>query len=216
MRGLFVFWLLVLVALAWLLVPRATALTPQELASWIAPWRDSGWSFPLVLGLFVAAGLLMAPVLVLMLATALIFDPLRSFAYTIAGSVLSAVVVFSIGRRLGGEAAQKLLGDRFPALRGRLERHGIVTVAIVRNLPLAPFPVMNLAAGAMGVRLRDFTLGTAIGLAPGVAGIQLLADRLGAAVRHPDVATLASLAAVGAALLGLGAILQRALDRPRA
>jgi uncharacterized membrane protein YdjX (TVP38/TMEM64 family) len=213
MRKLAVLGVLLLGSAAWFVLPVAGRLRPEDLAAGLEPWRDSVWAAPAVLGLYVLAGLVMAPSTVLMLATALVFDPLRGFLYTMAGMLASAAAVFALGRRLGEEAAERLTRGRLAAVRDRLRRHGIVAVAVVRNLPVAPFPVVSLASGALGLRARDFLLGTALGLAPGVAGLQLLAERLGAALRQPDAFTLTALAAVALALVGLGALVQRRLDR---
>ncbi len=59
-------------------------------------------------------------------------------------------------------------------LRGRLQqadrvlaRHGLVAVLAVRLLPLFPFTPINYASGLLGVRPRDYVLGTAVGIVPG-------------------------------------------------
>ena len=48
----------------------------------------------------------------------------------------------------------------------------------LRALPVAPFTLVNLAAGAGAIRLSDFILGTLIGMAPGLELIAVLGDRL--------------------------------------
>ena len=63
-------------------------------------------------------------------------------------------------------------------------------------MPVAPFTVINLVAGASHIRLRDFALGTLLGLLPGVFAIALFADGLVESIRDPDTGSFAWLAAV--------------------
>ena len=47
----------------------------------------------------------------------------------------------------------------------------------VRLVPVAPFTIVNLLAGAGHVRFRDFMIGTAVGMTPGIIltlGIMIL------------------------------------------
>jgi uncharacterized membrane protein YdjX (TVP38/TMEM64 family) len=75
--------------------------------------------------------------------------------------------------------------------------------------------VVNVVAGASHIGLRDFLLGTLIGLLPGVLGIVVFVDRLVESVRHPGVMTFALLAIVAGLLGGSAVLLQRRLARRR-
>ena len=72
---------------------------------------------------------------------------------------------------------------------------------IVRIIPVAPFTVINMVAGASHIRLRDFVIGSAIGLLPGIVGISLFTDRLAATIQKPDLQAFAILAAVAAVII---------------
>ena len=74
-----------------------------------------------------------------------------------------------------------------------------------RLLPLGPFTIVNLIAGASRIRLRDFVLGSFLGLLPGVCAVTVLKDRLQGAMRDPTPTNVATL--VGAGLVVLGAVL---------
>jgi uncharacterized membrane protein YdjX (TVP38/TMEM64 family) len=82
-------------------------------------------------------------------------------------------------------------------------------VITVRIVPIAPFVIINLVAGASHIRFRDYLLGTALGMAPGIAGITLFADGLVAAVRDPSPTTLAVLAVIALAIAVGGFLLSR-------
>jgi hypothetical protein len=64
------------------------------------------------------------------------------------------------------------------------------------------------------VGLRDFLVGSAIGLAPGVLALSLAADRTVAAVTHPDALSIAGAVGVLALVVIGGAWLRRRLAGP--
>jgi uncharacterized membrane protein YdjX (TVP38/TMEM64 family) len=78
--------------------------------------------------------------------------------------------------------------------------------------------LINLIAGLSSISLRDFFLGTLIGILPGITAIAFISDRLFESLRQPDIATFTALFAVvvvaGAALVGFRKwIGQRHLDK---
>ena len=64
---------------------------------------------------------------------------------------------------------------------------------LVRLVPVAPFAVINMVAGASHIRLRDLLLGTAIGITPGTLAMVLFIDQITAALRAPTPLTFALL-----------------------
>lgn len=84
-----------------------------------------------------------------------------------AGAMLGATGGFLIGRRLGRPSVDRLLNGRLRQADAVLSEHGLIAILAVRLLPLFPFTPLNYAAGLLGVRLRDYVLGSAIGMLPG-------------------------------------------------
>ena len=90
---------------------------------------------------------------------------------------------------------------------------GVLAVVVLRLVPVAPFTLVNLVAGATHLRARDFLLGTALGMTPGILAVTVFSDRLAVALWHPSGTALALLAAA-AALIAAGAfVLYRWLAR---
>ena len=52
------------------------------------------------------------------------------------------------------------MGPRLNRIRRGIVRRGVLAVAAVRLVPIAPFTVVNLVAGASRIPLLDFVLGT--------------------------------------------------------
>lgn len=158
----------------------------------------------LAIGAYVAGGLVVFPVTLLILATIFAFGPVAGFAYSLLGSFLSAVVTFGIGKALGRRAARLIAGRRLLRLGHLLRRRGLIAMVTVRLVPVAPFSVVNVAAGTFNVRFLDFALGTLIGMAPGIFTLAVLGERLEHAIRHPGIKSFA-VPAIFAGLIVLAA-----------
>jgi phosphatidylserine/phosphatidylglycerophosphate/cardiolipin synthase-like enzyme/uncharacterized membrane protein YdjX (TVP38/TMEM64 family) len=192
-------------AVSWRWGPLAGWLDPETLAhaaSWV---RDSSLTPIWILCAYVVASIIALPISLLIVATALIFGPFTAFAYALGGSIAGAAVGFGIGHVLGRQTIRRVAGARLNRLSRRLGRSGVLAVLAVRVIPVAPFTVVNFVAGASHIRLRDFLIGTMLGMAPGIAGVSIFSDRLLAALRDPTPATIASLAFIAAAIVA-GAI----------
>ena len=138
-----------------------------------------------VLALYVVAGLLVVPVTLLIIATAFLYGPLEGGVYALAGALLNAAAGYAFGRALGRDAVRRLAGGRLNAITRRLAGNGMLAIAVLRLLPVAPFSIVNAVAGASRVRLRDYLLGTALGMAPGIVLIATFIDRVRAAATNP-------------------------------
>jgi uncharacterized membrane protein YdjX (TVP38/TMEM64 family) len=108
---------------------------------------------------------------------------------------------------------RQLLGRRLNALSRRLGRRGLMTMVVLRLLPMAPFTVVNLVAGASHINVRDFTLGTLLGMAPGIVLVTLLVGGAKQAMLAPTPFNLSMLAAAGLAVLVFGWWANRRLRR---
>jgi uncharacterized membrane protein YdjX (TVP38/TMEM64 family) len=84
---------------------------------------------------------------------------------------------------------------------------------VVRLLPLAPFGVVNIVAGASHIRLRDYLIGTAIGLAPGIFLTTAFAHNLLQAIREPSAATIGVMVIVLLLLIAFTLLTHRLLKR---
>jgi uncharacterized membrane protein YdjX (TVP38/TMEM64 family) len=159
----------------------------------------------------VVAGFLLVPVTALIAATLVAFGPLYGLAYAFAGSVASALAGYAVGASLGQRSVRRLAGRRLNAVSRRLARRGLLTVLVVRIVPVAPFTVINLVAGASHISLRDFTWGTILGMVPGLAAIALLVERAAASLRDPHWSNILTLVLVAAGILLAGYLFSRRL-----
>lgn len=165
-------------------------------------WRDTPWAGAVVVVAYLAASLVMFPLSVLVVLTGLLFGPTWGFIYSLAGTLAGSVLTYWLGRRLGRDALLRYGGTRMQGLSRYLAGRGVRTMTLVSLLPLAPFTLTNMLAGAFRIRFRDFMLGTVIGTAPGLAAIILLSSQLGSLLTAENRQELAW--AVGGIAAGLG------------
>jgi len=99
-----------------------------------------------------------------------LFGLAGGIAISFVASMLSAVVGFAIARRLGRETVAELTGPRIDRAEEILRRQGVAAVVVARLTPVLPFTIVNYGAGVSAVSLRDFLVGTAVGIVPGTVG----------------------------------------------
>jgi uncharacterized membrane protein YdjX (TVP38/TMEM64 family) len=190
--------------------------TPDALAAFGAPYRHAWYGLPLVIAVFVLLGLAMFPVLVLIAATGIAFGPVLGPLYAMAGSLASASSGFAIGRWLGRRRVERLTGGRLARLMGRAKRNGILTVFLVRKVP-APFTLVNIAVGASHVSLRDFVVGTVLGMTAVVVALAGFGSQLSQLFRDPSPTTIVRATLILALPLSLALLINRAVRvRPSA
>jgi uncharacterized membrane protein YdjX (TVP38/TMEM64 family) len=183
-------------AAAWKWTPLADQIDIRTIAGWIFSIRDNPARAFIMLGAFLGGSLLLVPITVLILATALVFDPLLGCAYSFAGCLLGAAVTYAVGYFLGRDLIQQMFGSRWRRVEEKIGQAGIVAVATMRLLPVAPFTIVNVISGAFQVPLRDYFIGSLLGLAPGIVMINLFAHQFESAVRNPGVGSYTLLIAL--------------------
>ena len=160
--------------MAWHLTPLSAVVDPSAMQDIMADLADSAWAPLLVLGAYLGGGLIAFPLIVLIAATAATFGPILGFAYGLMGSIASAILMYAVGAWLGSRALQGLFSPRLTRIREVIDRRGIIAIATVRLVPVAPFTVVNMLAGACHIRLTDYVIGTTLGLLPGLLLMSVL------------------------------------------
>jgi phosphatidylserine/phosphatidylglycerophosphate/cardiolipin synthase-like enzyme/uncharacterized membrane protein YdjX (TVP38/TMEM64 family) len=196
-------------AAAWRWTPLREFVSLEALVRIAHSLQDSPIAPLAVLAAYVVGGLLVVPVTVMIVATGIVFGPFFGAIYAFAGALLSAAVTYSLGQRLGRNTVRRLAGSRLNRITRRLAKKGAMAIAAVRLLPIAPFTVVNAVAGASHIRWRDFLVGTAIGMAPGILVTVIFVDRVTAAVTDPGLGTIAALALVALIFVGAAVYVHR-------
>jgi phospholipase D1/2 len=189
LRGAIALLVLLGLAAAWQWTPVGHWLDVETLMGWVTSLQSHPAAPLVVIGSYVVGGLVLFPVLGLIAATALAFGPLLGFTYSLLGCLASATVTYGIGYFLGHDTMRSLAGAQFGRLSRRIAQHGLIAVLLVRIVPVAPFTVVNLIAGASHIRLRDYVLGTFLGMLPGLLVMTAFGGQLDDVIRDPQVET---------------------------
>lgn len=169
-----------------------------------------------ILGGYVVAVALAMPVAILISVASILFGPWVGMAYALGGLLCGAHVTYGVGRLAGARFVERVSSERFQALAAKLRERGLATVLFVRLVPVAPFLLVNVAAGALRVRLRDYFLGSLLGMLPGVILITWFTDRLAAALRDPGPGSFAMLGGIVLLAIALLVFVRRRVARHRA
>lgn len=183
-------------AAAWRWTSLRDWLDIPALVAYLQTFQDSSLAPFLAIAAFVLGGLVVAPVTVLIAVSVLAFGPLLGFVYSFTGMTLSALLVFGLGHLLGHEAVRRLAGSRLNKISQRLAQRGVLAIIAVRIIPVAPFSLINLVAGASHIKFRHFLIGTLIGELPGLLALSIFVDQIGEAIRHPGRGSMVALIAV--------------------
>jgi len=137
------------------------------LVSWI---RDAGWHG---VGVFMLAYILatvgFVPGSVLTLGAGFAYGVGAGTAIVWVAANLGAALAFLLGRTLARNwiAARVATNPRFAAIDRAVGRNGFKIVLLTRLSPVFPFNLLNYAFGLTQVSLRDYLLGSVVGMLPG-------------------------------------------------
>lgn len=197
----------------WLRWPDASRPTIAGMLAVAERGRTSPIAPLIVLAGFAMGGIVIFPVDLLIAATIVVFGPLVGAAYALMGSVLSAEVVYEIGRRLPSSVFDRVMGVRGERLRMRIVGYGLAAVALVRLVPIAPYSIVSFIAGAARIRRGPYLTGTVLGMLPGIVLYALFADRARAVLLDPHPLAWFGLAAAIALMVVVALLLRTCVSR---
>ncbi|GAB2838584.1 hypothetical protein GCM10027277_01840 [Pseudoduganella ginsengisoli] len=177
--------LLLALAAGWAWSPMKSML---DLDTIVAGLRGVGQSFgiPAAIAGFAVAVATAVPLTFLTLVAIVAFGPWGGFAVALPGALIGSSLSYGAGMLLGREAVARLAGPRINLVSQRLGERGLLAIVLIRLVPVAPFPIVNMVAGASHIRLRDLLLGTAIGMTPSTVFMMCFVDTIIASMKQPS------------------------------
>jgi uncharacterized membrane protein YdjX (TVP38/TMEM64 family) len=158
---------------------------PERLGQLLDALNQSPWAGPIVVGAFVLGTFVVFPVTALIAAAGVALGPGDGLLWASIGSMIAAIVTYGIARALPEHVLDQWAGPWVRRLGKRLESGGIVSVMVARNIPVAPFTLVNVVSGAARIRFVDYLIGTVLGMGPMLAALTLLGDRMRGAWEAP-------------------------------
>jgi phospholipase D1/2 len=172
---------LVLTAI-WKFTPLSEVVTIERSVEWVEAFSTSWWAPIAILLAFTPASFVMFPRQIITIAAAVAFGPIKGWLLSVAGVVLAAVVGWLVGRQMNEARVRRWAGKGFEPTAKLLRKRGLVAIMALRVLPVAPFTVESIVAGALRIKWSDLALGTLFGMAPGMLGTSFIGDQVGAAM----------------------------------
>lgn len=195
------------------LPPSRALLASLDIDAAMSSVRQSPLGIAGVLVLLVVLGSVGVPITLLVTTAGAVIGSWLAVPLTLAGVTAASVAGFAFGRFVPGRVREWVLRGRMEALADRFSRNGVVAVAILRNLPIAPFAVVNAALGISGIAWTPYLLGTVIGMLPGVVLLSLFGHGLIQMVSSPTPASIFKLLAIGIGIVAVSVGAQRLLRR---
>ncbi len=158
--------------------PLADYARPQVIADFFRGLGTPWWSPFVFVPLYafgVAFGL---PGTIPTLAGGAIFGVGRGMLFNTIGANLGALFAFLVARYLGRDFFARILKGKAAVIDEKIGEHGFGTILYLRLIPLVPFNGLNFGAGLSRVSLRDYVLGSLIGMLPGTLVYTYFADAL--------------------------------------
>ncbi len=147
------------------------------------------------LALYIAVVALSLPVAgVMTISGGLLFGWQIGAPVTIVGATIGATLIFLIARSSIGEALAAQAGPWLAKLREGFRDNALSYLLFLRLVPAFPFAIVNLAAAVLGVPLRAYVVGTALGIIPGTTAFSFAGAGLGSVVEAQNVAYKACVA----------------------
>ena len=173
-------------AAAWRYTPLSQYVSAERSIAWAQSVGDVPWAPLVVMLAYTPACFVMFPRPLITLFAVIAFGPVLGFVYSIVGILGAALATYFAGRALPADTVRHIVGEKLNDMTDVLRRRGLLACFAMRIVPAAPFVVEGIAAGAVRISLRDFSLGTVLGMAPGTLTTAVFGDQIQTALEDPS------------------------------
>lgn len=178
---------LVCLALAamWRYTPFSSLASADRIIQLAEDFASRPWAPFAVIAAYTPASFTMFPRPLITLCAVVAFGPWLGVAYGMIGILLAATSNYYVGRLMDRGTVRRIAGERLNRISEVLRRRGLIAMTAIRLVPVAPFAVVGLVAGAIRVRWVHFAGGSFLGMLPGALATTVFGDQLTAALRDP-------------------------------
>ncbi|MFC4309581.1 VTT domain-containing protein [Steroidobacter flavus] len=170
----------------WKFTPLSVYLEGNRIMSWAREAGQNWWVPILTVLAFTPASYVMFPRPLITLFAVVAYGPVWGFIIAMTGIQVAAWSSYVAGKRLEPATVRRMAGAKLDKILQVLRRRGLLAMTALRLVPLAPFAVEGVVAGAMRMRMWEFLLGTAIGILPGTLTSTVFSDQLSAWMDDPS------------------------------
>jgi len=139
-------------------------LKPEEIKTWVDSLGFWGPFFYILIYIF--RPLILLPAGITSATAGIIWGPALGFFYLQIAANLSSTIEFLIARYLARDFVASKLKGKLLELDKKIEKHGFLTVFLIRVIPNIPWDIQNFSLGVTKVKFKDYFLATFIGIMP--------------------------------------------------
>ena len=176
------------------------------------------WGLPATILVFVLTSFVGAPQFVLIGACVVAFGPVDGFWYAWVATIISGAVNYLAGALASAQTTKHFGGATGGRFTRFMSKNAFLASLLIRNVPSAPFIVVNMAFGAARVNFLAFMAGLTLGVLPKTALVAFGGAAIMAALEG-NIGVAMVMVVAAAALWLLGAFFvrrfMRSSDSPR-
>jgi phospholipase D1/2 len=176
--------------LFWFAREHVSWFQPENIENFLHSARSSPSAILIVWACYIVGGFILFPVTLMSLLTAAVFGSMWGPIYGLSGALLSGSLMFLIGRLLRKNGSQNIFGERAQKIDAQFRKAGVMGVTVLRIIPIAPFSIVNVAAGISSIRFSDFLIGSFLGFVPAFLVKGIVGDSLTQILINPDRKTI--------------------------
>jgi uncharacterized membrane protein YdjX (TVP38/TMEM64 family) len=177
---------LAVLAALWRFTPLAQYATAERVIGLAERFSGLWWAPPLLIAAYTPACLTLFPRPLITLFAIVSFGAYVGSAYAMAGILVAAAATYWMGTWLPPATVRRLAGSKLDSIGEILRERGLLAVTALRLVPLAPFAVEGLVAGAIRIKVWHFLLGTFFGTLPGTFTTTVFGQQISAGLRDPQ------------------------------
>ncbi len=133
--------------------------------------RSNPWAPVIFVFVYAVAVTFVIPASALTLISAPLFGFWGGLLLTIIGSNLGCHMSYWLAKFLGEDVVNKFIksGSFIETAKEKATKNGFIFMMYARLIPLFPFAGVNYLSGIIGIRYKDYTIATFLGMLPGSA-----------------------------------------------
>ena len=172
--------------LLWHFTPLSEYTSPELISAQAEAFARRWWAPAVIVAAYTPASVLMFPRPLITLAAVVAFGPLIGCLYAVLGIVLAALAGYLAGRMLPRDTVRRIAGERVNKISRALRSRGLLAMILVRIVPVAPFVVVSMVAGAVRIKVWHFAIGTVLGMLPGVLAATVFGQQVQTGLADPS------------------------------
>jgi uncharacterized membrane protein YdjX (TVP38/TMEM64 family) len=158
-------------------------ITEEEFRNWV---KSLGlWGPVIYIVVYALRPFIFFPASILSATAGVIWGPVWGFLILQIAANISSTAEFLAARYFARDFIESKLKGKIVNLNEKIQRHGFLTVLLIRLIPNVAWDIQNFSLGLTKVKAGDYFLATLIGIMPGSFAVVFFGSSLIKAIFNP-------------------------------